>query len=124
MRKCAHSVYWPEGHEIAESCGLCNLFPSNAGPIPYITKRVELTLGVAGKLPVCTLCGGLITTSTGGTCLNCGTEHEVKAAEGLRANNAQSGICVLCGSGIHYETSDKKVWECADCGEKYPAGRK
>jgi len=44
-------------------------------------------------------------------------------AKELHANRLPGSGCPACGSTCHYETKKDSVWECADCGTKYPRPR-
>jgi len=127
VRRCQHGIYWPEGHAIAFSCQSCNpiineeptIAPASA---PIMMERSPLRDRVNGPVPVCADCG-VTSTRTSTECIGCG--KKLPSASGLRqrANRREPGECPDCGSRVHFETKDKKQWECADCGTTYPASR-
>lgn len=41
--------------------------------------------------------------------------------QNIRANEHNPGACDVCGSLIHFETDNPRIWECADCGAKFKA---
>ena len=84
----------------------------------------------------CPRCGCLRTYSSDSlhpvdTCRPCGFKFPPKAPRNQGEANSRSGYtghqlvgaCPECGSLIHYETKNKRKWECADCGKVYPAAR-
>ena len=125
MRRCQHGLYWPEGHPIAFSCQACNPVittedaPPNSAPI--LMHRSALRARENGPLPGCE-CGGMPVRTTG-RCMKCDKPVFEVAPAGMRmrANRREPGECPECGSRVHYEGKDKRVWVCADCDAEFPA---
>jgi ribosomal protein L37AE/L43A len=125
MRRCEHGVYWPEGHAIAFCCEFCNPLGNPGQASPTFNRRGSLALTTTGKLPKCPNCQGnsILTVSNGGKCTICKTEFDLTAPTKLRANNRQPGVCPECGSGVHFQVSNKE-WKCADCDTTYRAPKR
>jgi RNase P subunit RPR2 len=74
----------------------------------------------------CTGCGNVRTYSTT-ACRLCGTPYppsDLRGRAQSSANLKQLGTCPKCSSSIHYETSKKTVWCCADCNTEYRAPKR
>lgn len=125
MNRCSHGVYLPEGETLAWGCQSCypNGHPEEDSQQPIFNHRGALKLTGTGKLPKCPTCNVPVPVSDKGVCAICSTPFEINEATHLRANAKQPGICPGCGSGIHFETGNAKVWKCADCEQEYPAAR-
>lgn len=123
MNRCEHGVYLPPGETKSPGCQSCYPHGRADEKVPKFNRRGALNITSTGKLPKCPNCQATVPASEN-KCVECGLEFQVEAAEGLRANNKQPGICPECSSGIHFETGNKKEWECADCGARYEAPRK
>lgn len=125
IRKCKHGIFWPLDQEIALYCQSCNPAgnPDRDNDAPKFNRRGSLNMTETGKLPRCPNCEfAIITVSSGGQCPICKAEYTIEAPSHLRANNSQSGICLKCGSGVHYDRG--REWECSECGELYKAPRR
>ena len=121
MKRCQHGIYLPDGMELSPGCQSC--YPHGRPDevkTPKFNRRSALELTSTGKLPKCPKCGIPVSVALGG-CPECGIAFENDDEQKLRANNKQAGVCPECGSGTHFETTNKKEWECVDCGAVYPA---
>lgn len=127
MHRCKHDIYNPDVEsELAWACTSCypQGHPDADATMPHFNRRSSLNLTETGKLPKCPGCGSIIAISHGGVCKHCGVQYEIQAPEHLRANNIQAGICPDCGSGVHMEGKNKRIWICADCDKEYPAPKR
>ena len=129
--KCQHGVYIPEGEAVALYCAICNPDGVPDGPIPILPRSAAdlFNMNKTEGREYCPRCECLRTYSQDAshpvdTCRVCGFKYPPKASRNQSEANAHpTGSCPECGSLVHYEVN-KKTWECADCGKKYPAVRR
>src|SRR6266436_369762 len=92
IRRCPHSIYWPENHPIAFGCGFCN---------PHGTPLEESRTFVLPE---------------SGYALSDSPERMF--ANGGDA----TGHCPKCLSRVHsVSDKSRRVWKCADCGNEFSA---
>ena len=122
MRKCSHGVYWPDADPIALSCQQCNPDGTGEGVGPVLPRKAAgVTYHGSNEGRETCQCG-CIRLSSRQTCPVCGapytraTERQVGGA-----NPTREGVCPACGSNVHYETTKRSKWRCADCDTIYPA---
>jgi DNA-directed RNA polymerase subunit M/transcription elongation factor TFIIS len=125
MAKCSHGVYgdgW--------GCQQCHP-PGSADfdqPTPVLPRSSAdpLNADKTGKMETCPKCGNLRTYFSN-ECRVCHAPFPITDERGRAqgtANMHQAGVCPACGSAVHYETKKATFWECADCGEEYPASKR
>lgn len=127
MRKCAHGVYWPDADPVALSCQLCNPGGTGDGPVPILPRSSADPLNAVKTEKIETCECGNVRTYFSDICRFCHKPFPKDLERGRvqgTANAHAAGTCPECGSTIHYETKKKNEWECADCGELYPASKK
>jgi hypothetical protein len=123
IRKCKHGVYDPDG--TGWGCQECRppeaTDPNCPAPILPRSSSDPLVVSRPDGLQICPSCKTLILYSNPG-CAECLPLKTVRKMD--RANAKQKGSCGLCGSTIHYETKDRAVWECSECGNLFPSSRR
>jgi hypothetical protein len=92
IRRCSHSVYWPENHRIAFACGFCN---PNGTSLEESRKFVMPENGQA-----------------------LADSSERIFANGGDA----TGHCPKCRSRIHFVSEkSRRLWICAECAHEFSA---
>ena len=126
--RCEHGVYLPEGQTKAWGCQGCypEGHPEVDGQKLVLPRSVNFSADI--DINRCPKCSGPLLSSFGtanvGRCVSCNEDFVIETRNpSARANTKQAGSCPECGSNIHYETSDKKFWTCADCANEYAAPR-
>lgn len=121
--KCEHGCYWPSADPVNLGCQLCNPDGLGVGENPILPRSSGDPLGRNDEHETCKGCGNLRTYFSK-QCRHCGAafpDDDIRSRGQETANRRQIGSCPACGSSVHYETNKKSVWQCADCGTKYPA---
>ena len=125
INKCSHGVYLPAGDQINLGCQQCN--PDGLGGEREVvlprTSDTDVNFVRHVQREVCSNCGNVRTYSSD-ACRVCFRPFPALDTSGRlqpTANERERGRCPKCGSVIHYETKRRSVWECADCGTKFPA---
>jgi hypothetical protein len=97
IRRCPHSVYWPENQKFAHACGFCNpdLYSVTKSPMKHWQVPVA-------EVPVFAQ-----------------TKHDSEMPY-ANANYRTKALCPECNSNVHYKSEDAGgPWTCGDCGHKW-----